>query len=68
MKTEKAKSSHFDRTRGDKNQIFRTLLGYTRDTKRHMYSVFHKTGLNFWAGQKFLAENVLLPTGQHFLS
>ena len=24
MQTEKAKSSHFDRTRGDKNQIFRT--------------------------------------------
>ena len=26
MQTEKAKSSHFDRTRGDKNQIFRTLV------------------------------------------
>ena len=25
MQTEKAKSSHFDRTRGDKNQIFPTL-------------------------------------------
>ena len=25
MQTEKAKSSHFDRTRGDKNQIFSTL-------------------------------------------
>jgi hypothetical protein len=24
MQTEKAKSSHFDRTRGDKNQIFPT--------------------------------------------
>ena len=26
IQTEKAKSSHFDRTRGDKNQIFPTLL------------------------------------------
>ena len=26
MQTEKAKSSHFDRTRGDKNQIFPTLV------------------------------------------
>ena len=26
MQTEKAKSSHFDRTRGDKNQIFPTLI------------------------------------------
>ena len=25
IQTEKAKFSHFDRTRGDKNQIFRTL-------------------------------------------
>ena len=26
MQTEKAKSSHFDRTKGDKNQIFPTLV------------------------------------------
>ena len=26
IQTEKAKSSHFDRTRGDKNQIFPTLV------------------------------------------
>ena len=26
MQTEKAKSSHFDRTRGDKKQIFPTLI------------------------------------------
>ena len=26
MQTEKAKSSHFDRTRGDKSQIFPTLI------------------------------------------
>ena len=26
MQTEKAKSSHFDRTRGDKNQIFPTYM------------------------------------------
>ena len=30
MQTEKAKSSHFDRSRGDKNQIFRTLI-WTND-------------------------------------
>ena len=30
MQTEKAKSSHFDRTRGDKNQIFPTLVN-TKD-------------------------------------
>ena len=26
IQTEKAKSSHFERTRGDKNQIFSTLM------------------------------------------
>ena len=29
IQTEKAKSSHFDRTRGDKNQIFPTLVNET---------------------------------------
>ena len=33
MQTEKAKSSHFDRTRGDKNQIFPTLVYVATSTQ-----------------------------------
>ena len=37
MQTEKAKSSHFDRTRGDKNQIFPTqdIPIYSPETTNH---------------------------------
>ena len=34
LQTEKAKSSHFDRTRGDKNQIFPTLLTFSCSVSR----------------------------------
>ena len=38
MQTEKAKSSHFDRTRGDKKQIFPTLVSL---------NIFISEGLGF---------------------
>ena len=34
MQTEKAKSSHFDRTRGDKNQIFPTEVSGIQSTPK----------------------------------
>ena len=39
IQTEKAKSSHFDRTRGDKNQIFPTYV-YSQNTKSFWYINF----------------------------
>ena len=38
IQTEKAKSSYFDRTRGDKNQIFPTLVCYPTG-KNEIYSL-----------------------------
>ena len=40
MQTEKAKSSHFDRARGDKNQIFPTK-GYPCIKKLQRDNLFH---------------------------
>ena len=42
IQTEKAKSSHFDRTRGDKNKIFRT-----KDTISYFLQIFLKINSNF---------------------
>ena len=37
LETEKAKSSHFDRTRGDKYQIFPTLVLYKSVTAQELF-------------------------------
>ena len=39
-----------------------------RPIERLMDSVFHKTEMKIWAGQKFLAAHVVLPKGQHLQS
>ena len=38
IQTEKAKSSHFDRTRGDKKQIFRTYGIFGSNIRCHYYN------------------------------
>ena len=38
MQTEKAKSSYFDRTRGDKNQIFPTLGRSQYQNKKALFT------------------------------
>ena len=40
----------------------------TDSVPRDQDSVFHKTEMKIWAGQKFLAAHIVLPKGQHLLS
>ena len=68
MQTEKAKSSHFDRTRGDKNQIFRTYISksffylitvkYSNMTDPNMWYIGKKSDSNVFICQTTVSINV----------